>query len=169
MSKLEAVKKRISLFGSFLLCYLTHFDWTFGEKRSKYTIANRQFSDIQRNQMVMFNYRHLRNKWCSKDGEIRYIDNCQTKLLLFLEASVSDHNRRNSCSGLHKKYGKHIMNGRYTECITAAVTTRRLQHRKTRRHRQQVGICRRHRPGRSGGGLLPDPRCTDARRAHHAL
>jgi len=67
----------------FLLCHLTHFDWTFGEKRSKYTIANRQFSDIQRNQMVMFNYRHLRNKWCSKDGEMRYIDNCQTELLLF--------------------------------------------------------------------------------------
>ena len=48
----------------------------------------------------------------------------------FLKASVSDHNRRNSCSGLHKKYGKHIMNGRYTECITAAVTMRRLRRRK---------------------------------------
>jgi hypothetical protein len=88
MSKLEAVKKRISLFDSFLLCHLTHFNWTFGEKRSKCTIANRQFSDIQRNQMVMFKYRHLRNKWCSKDGEIRYIDNCQTKLLLFFWRQV---------------------------------------------------------------------------------
>lgn len=31
----------------------------------------------------MFNYGHLCNKWCSKDGEMRYIDNCQTKASFF--------------------------------------------------------------------------------------
>jgi len=85
MSNSKAAKKLNLLFGSFLLCYLTHFSRVHGEKRSKCTITYRQFGDIQRNQVVMFNYRQLRNKWCSKDGEIRYIDNCQTKLLLFFE------------------------------------------------------------------------------------
>ena len=31
----------------------------------------------------MFNYVHLCNKWCSKDGKMRYIDNCQTKASFF--------------------------------------------------------------------------------------
>lgn len=53
----------------------------------------------------MFNYVHLCNKWCSKDGKMRYIDNCQTKSFFFFEASVSDSNRRNRADGLHKKYG----------------------------------------------------------------
>ena len=102
MSNLKAAKKLNLLFGSFLLYYLTHFVRAYGEKRSKCTITYRQFGDIQQNQVVMFNYRQLRNKWCSKDGEIRYIDNCQTKLLLFLEASVSDHNRRNCAADCTK-------------------------------------------------------------------
>ena len=117
-------------------------------------MKSRQTCDIQQNHAVMFNYGHLCNKWCSKDGKMRYIDNCQAKSFFFFEASVSDSNRRSRADGLHKKYGKHIMNGRYTECITAAVTMRRLQREKTRRHRGQVGLRRRHRSGRSGSGLL---------------
>jgi len=42
-------------------------------------MKSRQTCDIQQNRTVMFNYGHLCNKWCSKDGKMRYIDNCQTK------------------------------------------------------------------------------------------
>lgn len=31
----------------------------------------------------MFNYGHLCNKWCSKDGKMRYIDNCQAESFFF--------------------------------------------------------------------------------------
>ena len=46
-------------------------------------MKSRQTCDIQQNRTVMFNYVHLCNKWCSKDGKMRYIDNCQTKASFF--------------------------------------------------------------------------------------
>jgi len=46
-------------------------------------MESRQTCDIQQNRTVMFNYGHLCNKWCSKDGKMRYIDNCQAKSFFF--------------------------------------------------------------------------------------
>ena len=104
----QAAKKQIFAFWQLFFVLFHTFQLAERQKkRSIRTILNRQFSDIQRNQVVMFNYRQLRNKWCSKDGEMRYIDNRQTKLLLFWRqvlVTITEETRAADCTKIRKTH-----------------------------------------------------------------